>query len=271
MKPKDYERKYTNNFDLLTITEDLTEDYRDYLKLHEGKMTTIRFRNGAKEIFDKIKNVARRLDLSQEMYGTLAKYFYAKIILPSHKLYWSDDREYQRQALDERRALEHAARQKQVSAFEETKNQNNIQRRGSVVRPQHFSNHGCPSWKTYTHNSRTYGSAPWYETASFYTWLSEALDLPFSIERDVVLSESTAEEVYRKNQESILSSYPPRIVEAADFLGFLDDLKDLSVTQIKTQYRTLSKVHHPDLGGSTEAFIKLTKYVDTLVEFFQAA
>lgn len=271
MKPKDYERKYAGNFDLFAITEDLAEDYKGYLKLHEGKMTTIRFRNGAKEIFDKIKNVARRLDLSPEMHGNLAKYFYAKIILPSHKLYWRNDDVYQRQADDEQRTLEFSSRQKRMGAFEETKNQNNTQRRGSVVRPQHFSNNGNPSWGTYMYNSWTSGSTPWYETASFYTWLSQALNLPFSIERDVVLSEYTAEEVQEKNRKSALSGYPQRIVEAADFLGLLDDLKDLSVAQIKSQYRALSKVHHPDLGGSTEAFIKLTGYVDTLTAFFQAA
>lgn len=267
MKPKAYEKKYLGNFDLFNIVEDLSEDYRDYLKLHEGKMTTIRFRNGAKEIFEKIKNIARRIELDNEGHQNLAKYFYARIIMPSYRIYWRSDNDYTDAARRESRAIESSKIDKLVAANKATQDLKSNYRPNSIVRPQHFSNFSNKSGSHYSYDDRNFIHSVDWSWRSFYAFLKEGIRVCFNLEQDVVLSDYTKEQVEEMNTQSKLSGFPAKVVVAAEFLGLLDSIGEITLEQIKSQYRALSKIHHPDLGGSAQSFIELTGYVDELTNF----
>jgi DnaJ domain. len=270
MKPKAYEKKYLGNFNLLNIVEDLAEDFRDYLKLHEGKMTTIRFRNGAKEIFEKIKNIARRIELDDQAHQNLAKYFYARILMPSYRIYWRKDDDYYRASAFEAEAISMATATKAMAASKATEDLKNKYRPGSVVKPQHFSNYENKSGSYYCGGAGYYRASDWHYR-SFYAFLKEGIKVCFNIEQDVVLSDYTKEQVEEMNAQSKLRGFPRKVIEAAEFLGLLDSIEELTLEQIKSQYRALSKIHHPDLGGSAESFIQLTGYVDQLTDYIRLA
>lgn len=264
MKPKQYAAKYKDNFDVVAISEDLADDYKVYLKLHEGAMTCTRFRIGAKEIFDKIKNVSRWMELTTEQHSILAKYFYAKIILPSYRMYWRNDQAYYYANREEHRSNERAKindvnrrRNEEVSA--------RSRQSGGKVTPNMFSYHGViASYTNFAYRSQCNTSRQ-YDESSFYTYIKLGVKVPFDIETDVAFYEASA----RPNQTK-RHGYGRDIDEALAFLGLTDDT-NITSAQIKSSYRAMSKIHHPDVGGDTAMFIKLTGYVDILTKYFAAA
>lgn len=59
----------------------------------------------------------------------------------------------------------------------------------------------------------------------------------------------------------------PKPIEAFNALGISSES---SIEDVKLQYRKLSKVHHPDMGGDRKSFEQITEAKNKLISYFKS-
>lgn len=90
-----------------------------------------------------------------------------------------------------------------------------------------------------------------------------------SIKKQQKLQEELYKEINKNNRKKRQKSI--FIEKEHRELLCLDPEGTLKVSQIKSAYKRIAKTTHPDVGGSHDEFIKITKAKDALLEIYELA
>ena len=275
MKAKEYVKKYSDNLDIMEFTSDLSDDFAAYLELHKGRMTVTRFHNGIKQIFEKLKSISLRMQMPEDRYKAISKYFFATVILPSYRLFWKEDYLYRR-ACDEEIHHDSNSKKATLNRMREDRTWDAGRQRSTNLKNVFGDNRRRVNNLELSIEERidriNYRLSYMFDREderyihSFFSWFKHICKPPFDIDDDLVIDDRPKQ--HTKESEHV-NSYPTKITEALNFLGLLDDsISEITGEVIKHSYRMLAKIHHPDVGGDAENFRKLTEYVESLQKYF---
>lgn len=90
-------------------------------------------------------------------------------------------------------------------------------------------------------------------------------------EQQKILEEKLKNLYEQQMNQKMRNTYKPFDRNKANAIKLMGLNSDPSTEEIKSAYRKLSKVHHPDMGGMQENFIKLNKAYEYLMGLMQPA